>query len=142
MGWFDRPEYGPNVGLIDDVYRQYLDDPTSVSEAWREFFAEHEPEEPEGAPGEQARETPAPAPTPRAGTQEPPPARAAGQEAERAAEPRAAVQAAERRPGSCRPWSPASRCRPRPRSVWSRRGCSRSIATCSTATCAASVAAR
>src|SRR6266536_967855 len=96
MGWFNRPEYGPNVGLIDDVYRQYLDDPTSVSEAWREFFAEHEPEEPEGAPGEQARETPAPAPTPRAGTQEPPPARAAGQEAERAAEPRAAVQDAER----------------------------------------------
>jgi 2-oxoglutarate decarboxylase len=47
MGWFDRPEFGPNVGLIDDVYRQYLDDPNSVSEAWREFFAEHEPDEPE-----------------------------------------------------------------------------------------------
>jgi len=100
MGWFDRPEFGPNVGLIDDVYRQYLDDPTSVSEAWREFFAEHEPEQPEqpeqpeGASTEQARETPAPAP--RAGTQEPPPARAAGQEAERAPEPRAAVRDAER----------------------------------------------
>jgi 2-oxoglutarate decarboxylase len=44
MGWFDRPEFGPNVGLIDEIYRQYLDDPASVSEAWREFFAEHAPE--------------------------------------------------------------------------------------------------
>jgi multifunctional 2-oxoglutarate metabolism enzyme len=45
MAWFDRPEFGPNVGLVDEVYRQYLDDPTSVSEAWREFFAEHDLEE-------------------------------------------------------------------------------------------------
>jgi len=56
MGWFDRPEFGPNVGLIDEIYRQYLDDPTSVSEAWRDFFAEHEPEEPEPAEPEQPRE--------------------------------------------------------------------------------------
>jgi 2-oxoglutarate dehydrogenase E1 component len=55
MGWFDRPEFGPNVGLIDDVYRQYLDDPTSVSEAWREFFAEHEPAEPDEFPEAPAR---------------------------------------------------------------------------------------
>ena len=41
MGWFDRPEFGPNVGLVDEIYRQYVDDPNSVSEAWREFFAEH-----------------------------------------------------------------------------------------------------
>jgi multifunctional 2-oxoglutarate metabolism enzyme len=47
MGWFDRTEFGQNVGLIDDIYRQYLDDPESVSEAWREFFAEQEPEEPD-----------------------------------------------------------------------------------------------
>src|SRR6266536_908229 len=47
MGWFDRTEFGPNVGLIDEIYRQYLDDPESVSEAWREFFTEHEPEEPD-----------------------------------------------------------------------------------------------
>jgi multifunctional 2-oxoglutarate metabolism enzyme len=68
MGWFDRPEFGPNVGLIDDVYRQYLDDPTSVSEAWREFFAEHEPEEPEEASPEQAQAAPASA----AQTRQPP----------------------------------------------------------------------
>jgi len=45
MGWFDRAEFGPNVGLIDEMYRKYLDDPESVSEAWREFFAENEPDE-------------------------------------------------------------------------------------------------
>src|SRR6266540_4350697 len=68
MGWFDRPEFGPNVGLIDEIYRRYLDDPSSVSEAWREFFTEHEPEEPEEPEARerpvkpQQRETARPAP--------------------------------------------------------------------------------
>src|SRR5262245_9557471 len=61
MGWFDRPEFGPNVGLVDEVYRQYLDDPTSVSEAWREFFAEHDLEE--DAESGDSGETVAPAET-------------------------------------------------------------------------------
>ena len=43
MGWFERPEFGANVGLIDEIYRQYLDNPESVSPAWRDFFAENEP---------------------------------------------------------------------------------------------------
>ena len=42
MGWFERPEFGANVGLIDEIYRQYLDNPESVSPAWRDFFAEDE----------------------------------------------------------------------------------------------------
>src|SRR6266508_544737 len=57
MGWFERAEFGPNVGLIDEMYRQYLDDPESVSEAWREFFAENEPDqdgEAEARPAEPA----------------------------------------------------------------------------------------
>ncbi|HEX7147453.1 MAG TPA: 2-oxo acid dehydrogenase subunit E2, partial [Actinomycetota bacterium] len=45
MGWFERPEFGANVGLIDEIYRQYLDNPESVSPAWRDFFAENEPRE-------------------------------------------------------------------------------------------------
>ena len=49
MGWFERPEFGANVGLIDEIYRQYLDNPESVSPAWRDFFAENEPGE-DGAP--------------------------------------------------------------------------------------------
>ncbi|HET6751379.1 MAG TPA: multifunctional oxoglutarate decarboxylase/oxoglutarate dehydrogenase thiamine pyrophosphate-binding subunit/dihydrolipoyllysine-residue succinyltransferase subunit, partial [Actinomycetes bacterium] len=63
MGWFERPEFGPNVGLIDEMYRKYLDDPESVSEAWREFFAENEPDEdgeaqPEPAEGRPEAEQP------------------------------------------------------------------------------------
>src|SRR4029450_11552154 len=44
MGRFERPEFGANVGLIDEIYREYLDNPESVSPAWRDFFAENEPE--------------------------------------------------------------------------------------------------
>ncbi len=29
--------------LIDEMYRQFLDDPDSVSEAWQEFFEDYEP---------------------------------------------------------------------------------------------------
>jgi multifunctional 2-oxoglutarate metabolism enzyme len=43
MSWFERPEFGANVGLIDEIYRHYLDNPESVSPAWRDFFAENEP---------------------------------------------------------------------------------------------------
>ena len=49
MGWFERPEFGANVGLIDEIYRQYLDNPESVSPAWRDFFAENEPGDDDGA---------------------------------------------------------------------------------------------
>src|SRR5437867_13055251 len=56
MGWFDRPEFGANVGLIDEIYRQYLDDPGSVSPAWREFFAD------EGEPEPEPKPAPKPAP--------------------------------------------------------------------------------
>ena len=32
-----------NVWLIDEMYRRYLDSPASVSESWREYFADYEP---------------------------------------------------------------------------------------------------
>jgi len=54
VGWFERPEFGANVGLIDEIYRQYLDNPESVSPAWRDFFAENEP----GDDGAEGREAP------------------------------------------------------------------------------------
>jgi 2-oxoglutarate dehydrogenase complex dehydrogenase (E1) component-like enzyme len=31
---------GPNVWLVDEMYEQFLDDPTSVNESWQDFFAE------------------------------------------------------------------------------------------------------
>jgi 2-oxoglutarate dehydrogenase E1 component len=35
--------FGPNAWLVDDMYEQYRSDPSSVSESWREFFADYAP---------------------------------------------------------------------------------------------------
>jgi 2-oxoglutarate dehydrogenase E1 component len=35
---------GFNTGYIEEYYRQYLEDPNSVSESWREFFADYTPD--------------------------------------------------------------------------------------------------
>src|SRR5580692_3283157 len=48
--------FGPNAWLVDDMYDRFLVDPSSVSDSWREFFADYRP-----AP------VPAPAGTPTAG---------------------------------------------------------------------------
>ncbi len=34
---------GANLGYVDELYARYLEDPESVSEAWREFFADYRP---------------------------------------------------------------------------------------------------
>ena len=39
----DRAEFGPNAWLIDEIHRAYLDNPSSVGEAWQEFFADYQP---------------------------------------------------------------------------------------------------
>ncbi len=36
---------GFNTGYIEELYRQYLENPDSVSESWREFFADYRPRE-------------------------------------------------------------------------------------------------
>ncbi len=33
--------YGPNAWLIEEMYEAYRDDPASVSDSWREFFADY-----------------------------------------------------------------------------------------------------
>src|SRR3974390_1809814 len=35
--------FGPNDWLVDDMYERFLADPTSVSDSWREFFADYRP---------------------------------------------------------------------------------------------------
>ncbi len=35
--------FGPNIWLVDEMYRKYLDAPTTVSDAWQEFFADYTP---------------------------------------------------------------------------------------------------
>ncbi len=47
---------GFNTGYVEELYRQYLENPESVSESWREFFADYKPGEsfvaaPEMRPG-------------------------------------------------------------------------------------------
>ena len=44
--------FGPNAWLVDDMYDRFLADPSSVSDSWREFFADYRP-------------APVPAPVPR-----------------------------------------------------------------------------
>ncbi|WP_022834515.1 multifunctional oxoglutarate decarboxylase/oxoglutarate dehydrogenase thiamine pyrophosphate-binding subunit/dihydrolipoyllysine-residue succinyltransferase subunit [Salisaeta longa] len=36
---------GFNTGYIEELYKQYQEDPNSVSESWREFFADYHPDE-------------------------------------------------------------------------------------------------
>src|SRR5699024_9269975 len=33
---------GPNAWLVDEMYEQYLENPASVSESWRDFFADYQ----------------------------------------------------------------------------------------------------
>ncbi|MGH8839601.1 MAG: 2-oxoglutarate dehydrogenase E1 subunit family protein, partial [Jiangellaceae bacterium] len=53
------PTFGPNAWLVDEMYDDYQRDPNSVSESWREFFADYKPSTTNGTPI--ARPTPAPA---------------------------------------------------------------------------------
>ena len=41
--------FGPNAWLVDDMYEQYRLDPSSVSESWRDFFADYVPANTAGA---------------------------------------------------------------------------------------------
>jgi 2-oxoglutarate decarboxylase len=43
---------GPNAGLVEELYRQYQEDPESVGEGWREYFEDYTPSAPAAAPGE------------------------------------------------------------------------------------------
>ncbi len=55
--------FGTNIGYVDELYARYLVNPESVSEAWREFFADYRP----------SAATPAPPPASAAGAALPPP---------------------------------------------------------------------
>ena len=50
--------FGPNIWLVDEMYRRYQESPQSVSESWREFFEDYQPQrggQPSGN-GRQAKE--------------------------------------------------------------------------------------
>ncbi|HEX2701136.1 MAG TPA: multifunctional oxoglutarate decarboxylase/oxoglutarate dehydrogenase thiamine pyrophosphate-binding subunit/dihydrolipoyllysine-residue succinyltransferase subunit, partial [Acidimicrobiales bacterium] len=57
--------FGPNDWLVDEMYEQFRDDPQSVSESWREFFADYRIERrTNGAPDQAARPAEGVAPAP------------------------------------------------------------------------------
>jgi 2-oxoglutarate dehydrogenase E1 component len=67
-------DLGSNAGIVEDMYREYVEHPESVSAAWREFFADYVPRE------ASAPTAPAPATTrsaPPSAAPAPPPATAA-----------------------------------------------------------------
>ena len=33
--------FGPNAWLVDEMYDQFVEDPSSVSESWQEFFEDY-----------------------------------------------------------------------------------------------------
>ena len=62
----DREQFGPNVWLVDEMYRRYQENPRAVGESWREFFEDYRPastEPPERGDGAVAAP---PRPAPRA----------------------------------------------------------------------------
>jgi 2-oxoglutarate decarboxylase len=83
--------FGPNAWLVDEMYERFRGNPLSVSDSWREFFTDYQPQgiglatavptpaeaTAAPAPDASAPAAPAPAPTP-APTPVPTPAPAAG----------------------------------------------------------------
>ncbi|MDP1804142.1 MAG: hypothetical protein Q8K72_03160, partial [Acidimicrobiales bacterium] len=52
-----QASFGPNAWLVDEMYEQYRADPSSVTESWRDFFADYRTDVAPAPPTE-----PAPAP--------------------------------------------------------------------------------
>jgi multifunctional 2-oxoglutarate metabolism enzyme len=42
----DRTQSEMNAWLVEEMYEQYQDDPSALSEGWRDFFADYRPDEP------------------------------------------------------------------------------------------------
>src|SRR5439155_24424264 len=51
-------EFGPNVGLVEEIYRQWLENPASVAESWQDFFEDYVPRLPVDADGENGGKAP------------------------------------------------------------------------------------
>ena len=69
--------FGTNEWLVEEMYQQYLADPSSVDQAWHEFFADYRPGSPVAA-SDDREQAAAPAAAP-AQAQSPAPAPAQSQ---------------------------------------------------------------
>ena len=52
-----REDFGPNIWLVDEMYRQYQEDPEAVGKSWREFFEDYRPGGSKGGDGKKSRST-------------------------------------------------------------------------------------
>ena len=43
MDELERESFGPNMWLVDEMYRRYQENPKAVSESWQEFFEDYTP---------------------------------------------------------------------------------------------------
>ena len=43
MDELQRESFGPNIWLVDEMYRRYQENPKAVSESWQEFFEDYTP---------------------------------------------------------------------------------------------------
>jgi 2-oxoglutarate decarboxylase len=87
--------FGPNEWIVEDMYQQYLADPSSVDPAWHEFFADYKPSTQPDVPD--APVSPAPA---GAATAPPQPAAAKPAATKPAAEKPAAEKPAAEKPAA------------------------------------------
>ena len=53
--------FGPNSWLVEEMYRQYEENPQSVGESWRDFFEDYKPSAPADAVATQRPPEPSPA---------------------------------------------------------------------------------
>src|SRR5918999_987584 len=53
-----REDFGPNTWLVEELYRQYVTDPESVSEVWQEFFEDYQPRSGDSLPAPRATSPP------------------------------------------------------------------------------------
>ncbi|MDQ4024462.1 MAG: multifunctional oxoglutarate decarboxylase/oxoglutarate dehydrogenase thiamine pyrophosphate-binding subunit/dihydrolipoyllysine-residue succinyltransferase subunit, partial [Actinomycetota bacterium] len=67
----EQEKFGPNIWLVDEMYRRYQENPKAVSEPWRDFFDGYEPagtqkrtERPPEAPARAEIQAPPPPPAP------------------------------------------------------------------------------
>ena len=73
-------DLGPNSGLVEEMYRQFVAEPTSVSAAWQDFFSDYRPTGASPTPGNGSNGSPsevantAPAATPAVTLRQEPPA--------------------------------------------------------------------
>ena len=47
-----QTDFGANEWLVYEIHQQYLKDPESVSEAWRDFLSDYDPTQPAAGNGE------------------------------------------------------------------------------------------